>query len=98
MQVQMTDGTFVEAIPMEGTILVNIGLLLENWTNGRLRATRHRVIRPTPEQRMSLVLFVHPDENVLVKPLGNMTDENKPAIYEAVEAQKFSHKLLEDIR
>ena len=93
----MTDGTFVDAIPMEGTILVNIGLLLENWTNGRLRATRHRVIRPTPEQRMSVVLFVHPDENVVVKPLDDMTSGND-ANYNAVEAQKFSFKLLEEIR
>jgi len=79
---------------MEGTVLVNIGLLLETWTNGRLRATRHRVVRPTPEERMSLVLFVHPDENVVVKPLG----DNGPANYDAVEAQRFSHKLLEEIR
>ena len=83
---------------MEGTVLVNIGLLLENWTNGRLRATRHRVIRPTAEERMSLVLFVHPDENVVVKPLGDMTDENDSANYDAVEAQKFSHRLLAEIR
>ena len=91
------EGTYIEAVPMEGTILVNIGLLLENWTNGRLRATRHRVIRPTAEERMSLVLFVLPDKHVIVEPLGETTDENAIASYDAVEARKFTHKLLSDI-
>ena len=91
------EGTYIEAVPLEGTILVNIGLLLENWTNGRLRATRHRVIRPAAEERMSLVLFVLPDENVIVEPLDGMIDENDAANYDAVEAKKFTHKLLSDI-
>ena len=94
---QTVDGAFVEAAPVEDTIVVNIGLLLENWTNGRLRATRHRVVRPTDEERMSLVLFALPDEGVWVEPLQDLKREDDPIHYKAVSAQEFCRQLLSEI-
>ena len=98
LEVQMADGTFIEAPPMEGTILLNIGLLLENWTNGRLRATRHRVLNPTNEERMSLVFFVLPDENAIVKPLQELKDDDAPDRYDAYHPAEFCHMMLATIQ
>ena len=40
----MATGDWVKATPIPGTIVVNIGDLLQYWSNGRYRATPHRVV------------------------------------------------------
>lgn len=39
LEVETTEGVFVPATPISGTILVNIGDLLQRWTGNQLRAT-----------------------------------------------------------
>ena len=34
-----SNGEFIEAAPIEGTVLVNIGDMLQRWTNDQLKAT-----------------------------------------------------------
>ena len=79
-----TEGEFVTASPIEGTILVNIGQMLENWANGRLRATRHRVVQKANEARMSLVHFIIPNDDVLVEPMPELRGENDSTRYYGV--------------
>jgi isopenicillin N synthase-like dioxygenase len=61
LQVERTDGTWVDAAPQPGTFVVNIGEMLEIATDGRLVATRHRVVTPpgAPE-RLSIPYFYAP--------------------------------------
>ncbi|HTN55701.1 MAG TPA: 2-oxoglutarate and iron-dependent oxygenase domain-containing protein [Microbacterium sp.] len=55
------DGEWVDAPPVEGAFVVNIGELLEYATGGYLRATNHRVISPkAPEDRLSIPFFFNP--------------------------------------
>ena len=63
---------FIPASPIEGTILVNIGDLLQRWTNDELISTRHRVVVPRDElkrstPRQSAAFFVHPDNDVIIE-------------------------------
>lgn len=46
-------------------IVVNVGDLLEYWTNGLLKSTVHRVVMPAgaKEDRYSIVYFCHPGDN-----------------------------------
>ena len=50
--------------------------MLENWSNGRLRATRHRVVRRLNQQRFSIVFFAQPDNDVIIEPLKQLVDED----------------------
>ena len=55
------DGEWVDAPPVEGAFVVNIGELLEYATGGYLKATNHRVISPTaPADRLSIPFFFNP--------------------------------------
>lgn len=55
------DGTWVDAPPVPGAFVVNIGELLEYATGGYLKATNHRVISPkAPDERISIPFFFNP--------------------------------------
>ena len=46
LQVKSPQGTFVNATPVEGTIVVNAGDLLARWSNDAIKSTLHRVVEP----------------------------------------------------
>ncbi|MBR0645502.1 isopenicillin N synthase family dioxygenase [Plastoroseomonas hellenica] len=57
LQVQGRDG-WIDAVPVPGTFVVNIGELLELASNGYLRATVHRVVSPKGRDRLSVAFFL----------------------------------------
>jgi isopenicillin N synthase-like dioxygenase len=61
-------GQWIDVPPVPGTFVVNIGDMLELWTNGAYVATSHRV-RKVPEERYSFPLFFNVDYDTEVKPL-----------------------------
>ncbi|GAT72846.1 isopenicillin N synthase [Microbacterium sp. HM58-2] len=55
------DGSWVDAPPVPGAFVVNIGELLEYATGGYLKATNHRVVSPkAPDERISIPFFFNP--------------------------------------
>jgi isopenicillin N synthase-like dioxygenase len=61
-------GEWIDVRPVPGTFVVNIGDMLELWTNGAYVATRHRVCKVKGE-RYSFPLFFNVDYHTEVKPL-----------------------------
>ena len=60
LQVEI-DGEFVDAPPVEGAYLMNLGEMLQRATDGYLLATRHRVLSPPGgADRISMALFLNP--------------------------------------
>ena len=64
--------------PVPGAFVVNIGDLLELWTNGEFVATAHRV-RRVREERYSFPLFVTVDYHTRVEPLERFVSPERPA-------------------
>ncbi len=61
LQVQTLDGDWLDAPPLPGTFVVNIGEMLEVVSQGYLRATVHRVVSPdTAQDRISIPFFPGP--------------------------------------
>ncbi|AHF76985.1 Putative 2OG-Fe(II) oxygenase [Sodalis praecaptivus] len=59
LQVEIAPGKWIDVEPKTGTLVVNIGELLELATNGYLRATVHRVVSPPAErERLSIAFFL----------------------------------------
>ena len=60
LQVQIGD-ELVDATPMPGALVLNIGEMLQIATDGYLRATKHRVVSPPAgRQRISVAYFHNP--------------------------------------
>lgn len=60
LQVQIDD-KLVDATPMPGALVLNIGEMLQIATDGYLRATKHRVTSPPAgRQRLSVAYFFNP--------------------------------------
>lgn len=59
LQVEVAPDRWIDAAPLPGSFVVNIGELLELATNGYLRATVHRVVSPPlGEDRLSIAFFL----------------------------------------
>jgi isopenicillin N synthase-like dioxygenase len=61
-------GKWIDVPPVDGAFVVNIGDMLELWTNGAFVATSHRV-RRVAQERYSFPLFFNVDYHTEVKPL-----------------------------
>ncbi|GFG49945.1 2OG-Fe(II) oxygenase [Mycolicibacterium agri] len=67
-------GEWIDVPLLPGTFVVNIGDMLELWTNGAFVATSHRV-RKVVEERYSFPLFFNVDYHTEVKPLPQFVSE-----------------------
>lgn len=81
LQVQTADGDWVDVVPDPDALVVNIGDLLERWTNGIFRSTPHRVLGSTRD-RYSIVLFHDVDWYAEVACLPTCTSADRPPRYE----------------
>jgi isopenicillin N synthase-like dioxygenase len=68
LQALEASGQWVDVPPREGTVAVNFGGLLERWTGGRIKATRHRVLSPG-RPRHSIPFFYEPRVDAVISPL-----------------------------
>ncbi|KAI3444547.1 hypothetical protein Pfo_001212 [Paulownia fortunei] len=69
LQVRSKDGKWMNITPCEGNLVVNIGDMLQAWSNERLRSSEHRVVLKKPVNRFSLAFFwCFEDEKVILAP------------------------------
>lgn len=79
LQLQRPNGEWVEVPPVAGTFVVNVGDLLNRWSNHRFRSTPHRVVNTSGRQRLSLVLAYDPNFETVVDPGAFCRDNETPA-------------------
>ena len=79
LEVMNGAGQWIDAPPQPGTFIVNIGDLLEYWSNGAFLATSHRV-RKIREERYSFPFFFCVDYDTPIAPLGSQDGDRKPLI------------------
>ncbi|XP_071502198.1 uncharacterized protein [Diadema antillarum] len=72
LEVKNCHDCWIPAPPIEGTVLVNIGDLMQRWTSDKLIACKHRVMIPDNparrrHDRQSIAFFGIPDESVIAE-------------------------------
>jgi len=95
LEVRAVDNSWIKATPRSGTVLINVGDLLEIYSNGLFPATLHRVVIPEEEvlrkkARQSIVFFLHPESDSIVQPLMNL--ENGKEKYAPISALDHVNK------
>ena len=85
-------GDFKPALPVPGTVLINIADLMQRLTNDRCRSTMHRVVGPKASgpmlpERYSMPFFIHPDPEAMIDPITKEAGEVKR--YQAVNAGEW---------
>jgi isopenicillin N synthase-like dioxygenase len=68
LQARSRDGHWVDVPPLEGTLVVNFGQVLEQWSAGRIRATEHRVLG-SGRERFSIPFFYEARADATITPL-----------------------------
>ncbi|HYM44503.1 MAG TPA: 2OG-Fe(II) oxygenase family protein [Steroidobacteraceae bacterium] len=68
LQVRARDGRWLDVPPLEESLVVNFGQVLEQWTAGRIRATEHRVLGSQAE-RYSIPFFYEARADATIAPL-----------------------------
>lgn len=78
LEVRNGRGEWIDAPPVPGAFVVNIGDMLEVWTNGEFTATAHRV-RKVSEERYSFPYFASCDYWTVVEPAAAFVGPDRPA-------------------
>nr|MBF0682350.1 2OG-Fe(II) oxygenase [Pseudomonas sp.] len=81
LQVQNVRGEWIDAPPMEGTFVVNIGDMMARWSNDRYKSTPHQVISPLGVDRYSMPFFAEPNPDTLISCLPGCRDDDNPPRY-----------------
>lgn len=85
LEVKHRNGEWLQATPMEGALVVNIGDLMQRWTNDEYTSTAHRVrASQAGVHRYSVPFFVEPDYETTVACVPSCQSSDQPAKYDPI--------------
>lgn len=94
LEVQTVSGDWIAAPPVANTVLVNLGDLMQRWTNAEYRSTRHRVLPTAATQhRYSIAFFCQPNPDTEIICLPDCSD--RPARYAPIAAGDYLLQRLQ---
>ncbi len=85
LQVMNAEDVWIEAPPVEGAFIVNIGDIFETWSGGLFKSTQHRVVN-IGRERFSIPLFFGLDYHAVIEPLGPYRTPETVAKYPPIKA------------
>ncbi|HTV76726.1 MAG TPA: 2-oxoglutarate and iron-dependent oxygenase domain-containing protein [Steroidobacteraceae bacterium] len=94
LQVRNRSGEWIDAPPIPGSYVVNIGDLMARWTNGAFASTYHRVANLSGRARYSIPCFIGPNADALIEALPGCTGPGNPPKFEPVRAGEYISTLI----
>ena len=83
---------WIDAPPIEGSFLCNIGDMLERLTRGIYRSTPHRVINTSARDRLSFPFFFDPSFDARMLPVEGLSNE----VLANDSAERWDHASVHD--
>jgi len=95
LEVQMPDGSWVAATPMEGTFVVNLGDMIPRWTNGLYHSNPHRVRNTFSggAARYSIPFFYEPEYLARIVPVPGTVAEGEAPRYRPCTAGEHLEEM-----
>jgi isopenicillin N synthase-like dioxygenase len=95
LEVRNADGVWIEAKPIPGTFIVNLGDLMARWTNGLYNSTMHRVKNNRGERdRYSVPFFYSPRADVVIEPIPTCVSADYPRRFETCTASDHMAEMF----
>ena len=88
LQVKGVGGDWIEVTPIDGTFVINLGNLMQRWSNDLFLSRPHRVVNLTQEHRYSLVQFFGVDYDAAIDAFPTCKSEQNPARYPVISCGK----------
>lgn len=89
LQVKRDDGTWVPVRPLQGAFVVNVGDILQIFTNGRYRSIEQRAVVNTERARLSVAAFHSPSIHATIGPLKELVADHEVVMYRTVDHESF---------
>jgi isopenicillin N synthase-like dioxygenase len=75
--------------PRRGALVVNIGDIVQVWSNDRYKAAPHRVLTNPAQARYSIPFFLNPSYATTYEPLPSTVTPDRPAAYRRISWREF---------
>ena len=101
LQVQHSNGEWIDAVASEDELMINIGDMLSRHTNNLLKSTVHRVVNPDREllkkSRYSIPFFMHPISEMKLNVLESCISDESPKSFDDITAGDFLNERLVEL-
>ena len=101
LQVQHSNGEWIDAMAGKDELMINIGDMLSRHTNNLLKSTVHRVVNPDREMlkksRYSIPFFMHPVSEMKLNVLESCINEDNPKSFDDITAGDFLNERLVEL-
>lgn len=100
LQVKTPEGLWIDVTAERGQFIVNIGDMMQRWTNDRWVSTLHRVVNPpadrrTESRRLSIGYFLHPNYDAEITCLPGCVGPDRPARHGPIPAGALMRQKLQ---
>jgi isopenicillin N synthase-like dioxygenase len=92
LQVRSRAGAWIDAVPIEGSFVLNLGDLMPRWSNDRFVSTPHRVVNRSGGDRYSLPYFFDPSMDAAIECLPGCSGPGNPPRYDKM---RYGDYLME---
>jgi isopenicillin N synthase-like dioxygenase len=98
LEVKTHDG-WINAAPPAGHVILNTGIMLERFSNGKIPSGWHRVVADPDHasERYSVVQFCHPTPWTILSPLPTCVDADHPVRFPGIPASDLLDQVLYEI-
>ncbi|KAK9714909.1 hypothetical protein RND81_06G130100 [Saponaria officinalis] len=85
------DGKWIQVMPNPHALIVNIGDLLQAWSNGVYKSVEHRVVANKKVERLSIAYFLCPSYDAIIQSC------KEPSIYKKFSFREYRQQVQLDV-
>jgi isopenicillin N synthase-like dioxygenase len=96
LEVRTAAGNWIEATPLPGTFVINLGDLMARWTNGIYNSNMHRVNNNrSGRDRYSIPFFHGPRPDAVIAPMPGCVDTDRPQHFPICTADEHTREMFQ---